>query len=422
MRISICLILLLVFLSEPNESQILTIHHIDVGQGDATFIQVANGKNLLIDGGNRGKGNTTVLPYLTALGVSSIDYVIASHYHSDHIGGLNEVIEQLSPDSIHAFLDRGFKKPLPRSKVFAAYQSLVDRLPVHTAASPGQVIRLSNAVTLQCVASDGATIHSDEQDGMTGGEPSNGLLDENDRSLVWVLTSVHRFGQSTYSFRYFTGGDWSDTSNTTLPCAVGDVDVMKVSHHGSAAATSRSLLNVLMPEAAVISVGDRNRYGHPRQQCLDCFQNTPSVQHIYQTEEGEGGCVPKVRVLGNVIVSVFDSFYVVTRDTFWLKADTLRSLNEGRERSHLDSGSSGSAYPSCRDEVSVARIDVDEEGPATIKIFNILGHVVWVRLQKNLAPGPFRLDLSPLHLPRGIYFLTMQTNLHHSVKKVIVLR
>jgi len=422
MKITFKLIFCILCFSWSTNSQTLTIHHIDVGQGDATFIQVANGKNLLIDGGDRGKGNTTVLPYLTALGVSSIDYLIASHYHSDHIGGLNEVIERLSPDSIHAFFDRGFKKPLPGSKVFAVYQSLVDRLPVHTAASPGQVIQLSNAVSLRCVASDGVTIHSDEQDGITGGEPSNDLLDENDRSLVWVMTSVHKFGQRTFTFKYFTGGDWSDTSNIALPFAIGDVDVMKVSHHGSAAATSRSLLNVLMPEAAVISVGDRNRYGHPRQQCLDCFQNTPSVQHIYQTEEGEGGWVPKVRVVGNVVVSVFDSFYVVTRDTFWLKANTLRSVKEGREDSRLDSGSSGSTYPSCRDEDSIPRIDVDEGGPATIKIFNILGHVVWVRLQKNLAPGPFRLDLSPLHLPRGIYFLSMQSNSHLSVKKVVVLR
>ena len=422
MRITFRLISCILFSSLCINSQNLTIHHIDVGQGDATFIQVANGKNLLLDAGDRGKGSNMVLPYLKALGITSIDYLVASHYHSDHIGGSNEVIEGLSPDSIRAIYDRGFRDPLPSSKVFAIYRSLAERNPLHTAVNPGQVIHLSENVILQCFASDGLLFKRDTQTAPSRKEESGNMMDENDRSLVWVLTYTRKNAHRTSTFRYFTGGDWSDPENTSLVTGIGDVDAMKVSHHGSASATNHSLVDILEPEAAVISVGDGNRYGHPRQECLDCLQNATSVRYIYQTEKGAGGWTPKVRGVGNVVISVFDGYYVVAKDTFWLKADTVYGFNGVPAETGHDSTSRAKVNAEDGNEESFVQIDVDDSGPATFSLSNILGHVLWIRPLQCPFSSPFRLDLHSLHLPPGIYFLNLQTSSQQSVKKIIVLR
>ncbi len=414
MRITFKLISCVLLTSFSTNSQNLTIHHIDVGQGDATFIQVAKGKNLLIDAGDRGKGSNAVVSYLKALGVTSIDYFIASHFHSDHIGGLNEVIERLSPDSIRAIYDRGFKHPLPSSKVFALYRALADRIPFHATVEPGQVIELSKDVNLQCLASDGLLFNADARKEIGSSEQYKGIMDENDRSIVWILIHTSTINQRTFTFRYFTGGDWSDSGDTSLAAFVGDVDAMKVSHHGSTSAINRSLIDILRPEAAVISVGDRNRYGHPRQQCLDRLQNAASVRYIYQTQQGAGGWTPKVRVVGNVVISVFDSFYVVAKDTFWLKAVSATIGHALRQGGTSNNESAG--------EESFVQIDVNDPCPATITVSNILGHVMWIRPLQSLVSKSFRLDLHSLHLPPGIYFLNVHTSAQQSVKKIIVLR
>ena len=76
--------------SHATQTSILTVHFIDVGQGDSEFIQTSDGHNILIDAGNPGKG---VLAYLKAQGVTDSNLVVFSHPHSDHIGGLPEVIQ-----------------------------------------------------------------------------------------------------------------------------------------------------------------------------------------------------------------------------------------------------------------------------------------------------------------------------------------
>jgi beta-lactamase superfamily II metal-dependent hydrolase len=85
----------------------LEIHCIDVGQGDCTLIVSSAGGTFLFDAGNNGKGNNTVIPYLQGMGIEALDYIGASHYHADHIGGIDEVVSSLGIDSVRvAVLDR----------------------------------------------------------------------------------------------------------------------------------------------------------------------------------------------------------------------------------------------------------------------------------------------------------------------------
>ena len=122
--------------------QRVTIHHLDVAQGDATLIRTSNGKAILIDAGDTGKGEDVILPYLHNLGITSLDYLIASHYHSDHIGAIDEIVQGLSPDSIRTVLDRGSTPQLPTSKAFRQYWSAAQSTSRHQTVYLGQSIKL----------------------------------------------------------------------------------------------------------------------------------------------------------------------------------------------------------------------------------------------------------------------------------------
>jgi len=287
MRLALLFLSSIIWLDSLSVAQTLLIHHIDVGQGDATLIQVWRGKTVLIDAGNVGKGKNAVLPYLSGLGITSLDYLIASHYHADHIGGLPEVIEGLSADSVREVYDRGSVEPLPASTTFTKYWEAVDRTPKRSTITVGQTLSLSNRITLRCVAVNGTVADY--------GPVPGSSRDENDLSIAWVLTLVQSANDRIFTFRYFTGGDCGGSGGdyadleTPLSPIVADIDAMKINHHGSRYSTNRTFLDSLRPEAVVISVGDRNRYGHPAQETLDRLQNTNSVRYVYQTENGNGG-------------------------------------------------------------------------------------------------------------------------------------
>lgn len=86
----------------------LYIHCLDVGQGDATLIVSPTGGTLLVDAGKNGRGTDKILPFLNNLNITSLDYIIATHYHADHIGGIDEVVDGLNIDSVGVVYDRGW--------------------------------------------------------------------------------------------------------------------------------------------------------------------------------------------------------------------------------------------------------------------------------------------------------------------------
>lgn len=399
--------------------QRLTIHHIDVGQGDATLIRTSHGKIVLIDGGDTGKGETIVLPHLQTLGITSLDYLVASHYHSDHIGGIDEVIQGLSLDSVRMVLDRGSTPPLPASKVFRQYWSAAHNTARHKTAYLGQSIKLADEVSLQCLAVDGAVLRRDEIAGSKG--------DENNRSIAWLLSSEHTEGAKTFSFRYFTGGDCGGVTDsyadleTPLAGIVGDVDAMKINHHGSRYSTNRAFLDSLKPEAVVISVGDRNVYHHPSQETLDRIQSTTSVRYIYQTETGNGGTASKARTVGTVTLSVFDSFFTVGVDTFHLQS---------RPASKHQSLSSIAPTPEVVPPILVSAsvedgfltLNLVERMDVSLKLFNILGQEVHKQPKRHLLPGIHQIHLFDPNLPSGVYLVRIITPSGVLTKKAVMLK
>jgi len=241
----------------------LEIHVINVGQGDCFLIISPSGKRILIDAGNNGEGAGCVLPFLNDISITSLDYIVASHYHSDHIGGLDEVVNGLGGNAhiVFAAYDRG------GSYNSKAYTDYIDAIGAKRATlSADQTIKFDDGVIIECIASNGS-IHD--------GQIYSGV-DENTLSVVLVL--------KYHTFEMYFGGDSNSIIEPYLAPYAGDVDVYKVSHHGSATSSSQQLLDILKPEISVIPVGDGNTYGHPDSGTVSRLVYMNS--YIYQTETG----------------------------------------------------------------------------------------------------------------------------------------
>jgi beta-lactamase superfamily II metal-dependent hydrolase len=280
----------------------LEIHCLDVGQGDCTLIVSPTGGTLLFDAGENGKGTSEVRPYLQSLGLTGLDYIACSHYHVDHIGGIDEVVSYLGIDSVRvACYDRGW------SYTTATYTSYANAVaPKRLTISDSQVIDLGGGVTVTCVGLNG------------NGQLSPPFDDKYDENDLCVALLVEYQG-----FKFFVAGDLSGTNSssyhdieTSMGYEIGDIDVYRVDHHGSASNSNDTFLSTIEPEAAIISVGS-NSYGHPTQTVINRLVNHDA--YIYQTELGSGGTIPpgKGEVVGGDVVIIVDAgTYTIDGDVY----------------------------------------------------------------------------------------------------------
>ena len=297
----------------------LTIHVLDVGQADACLIISPAGGTMLVDAGDNGDGTGIVVPYLQNYGLQALDYIVASHYHADHIGGIDEVVSYLGIDSVRvAVLDRGWSYT---SLTYTSYATAV--APKRATITDGQVIDLGGGVTVTCVAVNGNGVLS---------PPFDTQYNENDLSVALVL-------EYSNGFRLFTGGDLSGVNTseyhdieTSVGPEVGFVDVYRVNHHGSNTSSNSSFLSRLLPSVSIISLGDGNPYGYPHQQVMDRLIAYGS--NVYQTEEGTGAEIPLGRgrvVDGHVVVAVDSTFYTVDHTDFYELGETSLPISAVRQ-------------------------------------------------------------------------------------------
>ncbi|HHU30638.1 MAG: ComEC/Rec2 family competence protein [Bacillota bacterium] len=230
----------------------LTVHFIDVDQGDSILVQTP-GKNILIDGGSRAAGKT-VVNYINEQGIDRLDLVIGTHPHEDHIGGLIGVFqafpvaEVIDPAVVHT------------TKTFEEYLTLIDEKDIQfTEGRAGMEWELGGGVKLQ-------VLHPSS--------PSSSHL--NDASIVVKLT----FGRVSILF----AGDAEQTGLEEMLSKNYDLKstVLKVSHHGSRTGTSKAFLTAVSPQAAVIMCGKDNSYGHPHDEVLALLAEAKA--DIYRTD------------------------------------------------------------------------------------------------------------------------------------------
>ena len=311
-----CLASWLLLLASVSPAQDLIIHHIDVGQGDCSFIHTRS-KTILVDAGNSGKGKSIVIPYLKSLRVSRINYVIASHYHADHIGGLDEILDAFNVDTV---FDRGTLHPVPRSRIYASYVKAIGKTPRVT-VQPGTRFSVGPRIVLRFVAADGKC-EGDEP--TSSDEATERSIDENSLSVAFTIAFVDTVSMSTTNseprtrFTYFTGGDLTGYDDrdaidleTSVGSLVGHVDAMKVNHHGSRLSTNPTFVPTLSPTCVFISLGRNNGYGHPAPEIISRLQQLPTIRWIYQTE-GKGTPTPKQKIVGTSVLKFYakgDSSY-----------------------------------------------------------------------------------------------------------------
>ena len=249
----ICLCLLVVgcanpFVESDDKTSVSTfngdtlrVNYIDVGQGDSIFIQLPNKETMLIDAGEAYEADN-VINYLNNLGIKKIDYVVGTHPHTDHIGGLEEVINTFDVGSIY------MPKVSSNSKTFEDLLTTISNkgLKVKTAKS-GVVVLSEDNLKLEFIAPN-----------------SDNYSNLNNYSAVLKLTYL----DNTFLFM----GDAETLSEDEITSDV-DADVIKVGHHGSDSSSSVEFVKKVSPEYAIIMVGEGNSYNHPYQSIIDRYES-----------------------------------------------------------------------------------------------------------------------------------------------------
>ncbi len=229
----------------------LVVHFIDVGQGDSMLVQHA-GKNMLIDAGTWEAGKT-VSDYLKAHGVSTIDVLVSTHPHSDHIGGMSAVLKDFPVKVIY---DSGIPHT---TQTYEEYLTLIDQKNIkYKVPEKGDVIDFAPGVTVQVLSIGG------------------NYEDLNEQSIVLKVT----YGSDSFLFMGDTGFD----AESGLLKSGYDLrsDVLKVGHHGSKGSSGTSFIKAVDPKYAVIEVGADNPYGHPTKAAMDRLGVEGSI--VYRTD------------------------------------------------------------------------------------------------------------------------------------------
>jgi len=281
----------LVFFAQLQAADgLLEIHTVNVQQGNCTRVIGPGDITVLLDSGRSQKGNNEIIPYLKSIGLQpskGLDYTISSHLDSDHIGGLDELIDA-GYDVKKANYFNGSKKSnsyITTYKNHCAVTTAGGPEPV----SPGLKIDLGGGAYIEILAANGAV----KEVGQLSMDPD----DENDLSIALLV----KYG----NFEYVWAGDlgWiienplailaTMIEGSPLPSSEG-VDVLAISHHGGESSTGCAWMNLLKPEVALVSVGDGQggSFNHPRINVIDgillagnpCITVDPAL--VLQTEEG----------------------------------------------------------------------------------------------------------------------------------------
>ena len=239
----------------------LRVHILDVGQADCILIQGPE-KVLVIDGGESGDAST-IIQYLQKQGVERIDYYLNTHPHSDHYGGITQVMQAIPTGEF-------FHHPVPEehTPTTRSYQKLIqyllDSKTKTTVLDPGDTLDLGGGAVLTILA------------------PLEGYEDMNNNSLVGRLT----FGERAF---LFTGDAEKKSEKAILESGVElSADVYSIPHHGSNTGMTQKFLDQVKPQYATISVGKDNDYGHPHRDT------------IQRLSEGEIPCL-RTDLLGNIV-------------------------------------------------------------------------------------------------------------------------
>lgn len=240
--------------SDKEYSGQLIVHFLDVGQGDSIFIQFPNGETALIDGGTRNSGEK-VVKYLKELNIYFIDYLIATHPHEDHIGGLPEVIRNFEIGKVY----------MPnRTTNTLIFEELLKELKAKdlkiSIAKGGDAIIDKTDIKFLILAPN---------------------RDDYERTNDFSIVTKIKYKNISF---ILTGDAEKDSEKDMLKEDFNlKADVLKLGHHGSNTSSTIDFLEAVKPDYAIISVGADNSYGHPHREVLDRMKHIDT--EILRTDE-----------------------------------------------------------------------------------------------------------------------------------------
>ena len=232
-----------------SESELI-IYNIDVGQADCALV-LCGDKSMLIDGGNV-SDSSLIYSFLKEHQINHLDYIIATHPHEDHVGGLSGALNFATVEKVYCPVKEYDSKAF---KDFVKYLNVQEK--EITIPEPGEIFMLGDA-TIQIIG------------------PLKKYSDINNFSIVLRIT----FNNTSFLFT----GDIERDAELDIIDSGYDLksNVLKVSHHGSSSSSTYPFLYYVMPEYAVISCGKNNAYSHPDEATLSKFKDLSAK--IYRTD------------------------------------------------------------------------------------------------------------------------------------------
>lgn len=228
----------------------LQIHFLDVGQADSILI-TNNNHSMLIDAGNNEDGPLLVKYIKEELNISKLDYVVGTHPHEDHIGGLDDIINNIEVQEVY------LPEAMTTTKTFEdVLDAIANKNLSLTVPTIGETFKLGEA-EFEVIYTGTST------------------KDLNEASIILKMI----FGNHTY---LFTGDTIEEVEKTILSENI-NVDVLKVAHHGSKYSSCQEFLDVATPDYAIISAGEGNSYGHPEEETLNRLKQF--TNKIYVTKD-----------------------------------------------------------------------------------------------------------------------------------------
>lgn len=283
----------------PTPDGALEIVFVDVGQGYAVLLRTPDQRTCLIDGGPTYAGANEIAPLLDSLGVTELDYCIATNYTAGRIGGLDEVIRYLGGEEGILFqcFDHGGRD---ESSEYTEYRDIIGSR--HRRMKAGDAVEMGE-LTIWCMASDGRTLVSRK----------NTVVEEKDRSIALLVTYWNFDLLITSDLAAGSGRRPALVDQLARSCA--EVEMLAIGNHGNLDAITVRTAGELAPQATILAVGP-NADNLPAQRTINRL--TRRHRKVYQTRRTGSNLIPRSSgriVNGDIWVTVHPDLYTVDGDT-----------------------------------------------------------------------------------------------------------